>query len=150
MTPGSIERVARIADGLNPIAISRDQLEALVTAYGGAARAAGHDPASLMIVVRANTTISPEPLPGAGRPVLGGSAEQIARDLDYLRSLHVDQVFIGSGYASSVDDEVRLLEQATAGASAPSTSVTGCLTRYHQRTMVSHLYQRSMKATCRF
>ena len=33
MTPGSIERVARIADGLNPIAISRDQLEALVTAY---------------------------------------------------------------------------------------------------------------------
>ena len=46
MTAGGIERVARIADGLNPIAISRDQREALVTAYGGAARAAGRDSAS--------------------------------------------------------------------------------------------------------
>ena len=103
--------MARIADGLNPIAISRDQLKALVTAYGGAARAVGRDPASLMIVVRANTRISPEPLPEMGRPFLGGSAEQIARDLDSLRPLHMDQVLIGSGYASSVDDEVRLLEQ---------------------------------------
>ena len=39
MTPGGIERVARIADGLNPIAISRDQLEAQVTAYAEASQA---------------------------------------------------------------------------------------------------------------
>jgi probable F420-dependent oxidoreductase len=111
MSPGGIERAARIADGFNPIAFSREQLESLVNAFRTAAQAAGRDPARLPIMVRVNQPILAEPVAEERRPYLGGSAEQIALDLEALRPLNLTEVFFVTGYAASVDEEERLMEQ---------------------------------------
>jgi probable F420-dependent oxidoreductase len=111
MTPAGIERAARIADGLNPIAVSYEALAGTISHFRAAAQAAGRDPATLKIMVRVNQVIAPDRLPEETRPFLGGAAEQIAADLARLQPLHVDHVFFGTGYAASVDEQVRLLER---------------------------------------
>src|SRR4029450_4815110 len=50
MTPGGIERAAQVADGLHPIAFSRDPLSGMVLSFRDAARAAGRDAAQLATV----------------------------------------------------------------------------------------------------
>src|SRR5947208_3016102 len=71
MTPGGVQRAARIADGLNPIAFSADALRGFAATFHEAARAAGRDPASLTVVARANVPITSKPM-GEDRPYLGG------------------------------------------------------------------------------
>jgi probable F420-dependent oxidoreductase len=110
LTPGGIQRAARIADGLNPIAFSADALRGFVTGFHEAARAAGRDPASLTVVARANVPITREPL-GEDRPYLGGSPRQIAEDIARLEGSGVDHVLFANTAASDVDEEVRLLDE---------------------------------------
>ncbi len=76
-TPGSLERCARIADGLNPIATSWEVLEQTVGTFRSLAKAAGRDPDKLLIVVRANSSLSEKPITGQRSP-LSGSVEQIS------------------------------------------------------------------------
>lgn len=110
--PAAIERAGRIADGLNPIAISWDALESAVTLFRDSARAAGRDPAKLSVMVRANVPVAAEPL-GEGRPFLGGSPDQIARDLERVRALQVDHVFFSPPHtdAGSLDALLRVFER---------------------------------------
>jgi probable F420-dependent oxidoreductase len=95
MTPGGVRRAARIADGLNPIAVSRDILLALTAAFRSAVEEAGRDPASVTVVARANVPISAKPL-GDDRPFLGGSPDQIAGDLAGLEGAGVDHVLFAT------------------------------------------------------
>jgi len=118
MTPAGIQRTARIADGINPIAISQEQLEGMVGAFRGAAQAAGRDPARLQIHVRVNGVISAKPLPEEQRSYLGGAADQIAADLARLRPLNLTSIFFQTGFAASVDDEERRLEELMQAARA--------------------------------
>jgi probable F420-dependent oxidoreductase len=111
MTPAGIQRAAQISDGLNPIAISFEQVVGMVGAFRSAAQAAGRDVARLQIHVRSNNIISPRPLPDDNRPFVGGSADQIVADLKRLAELNLTSVFISAGYAKSMDDEERLLEE---------------------------------------
>jgi probable F420-dependent oxidoreductase len=110
MTPDGVARAARIADGLNPIAFSADSLLGLVKTFQEAAGAAGRDPASLRVVVRANTPITPDPL-GHGRPYLGGSPREIADDIAALAGTGVDHVLFHNTEPAEIDDEVRLMER---------------------------------------
>jgi probable F420-dependent oxidoreductase len=109
MTPGGIQRAARIADGLNPIAFSAGQLKETVAGYRSLA------PASARVVVRANTRFSVDPLGRAGssedRPYLGGSPEQVAEDLAAIEG--VDEVLLSTvgGSTHDVDTEIRLMER---------------------------------------
>src|SRR5262249_26813216 len=66
-TPAGVERTARIADGINPIASSEEALLGFASGFHNAARAAGRDPSALTVVARANVPITSEPL-GDGRP----------------------------------------------------------------------------------
>jgi alkanesulfonate monooxygenase SsuD/methylene tetrahydromethanopterin reductase-like flavin-dependent oxidoreductase (luciferase family) len=116
MTPAGIQRAARIADGLNPIAFSFDVLRGIAASFRDAAAAAGRDPAALTVVARANVPITREPL-GEDRPFLGGSPDQIAEDLGRLQGTGVDHVFFANTAATDLDEEVRLLEQLQAAAS---------------------------------
>jgi probable F420-dependent oxidoreductase len=95
MTPGGVRRAARIADGLNPIAVSRDVLLGLAAAFRSAVEEAGRDPASVTVVARANVPISAKPL-GDDRPFLGGSPDQIAADLAGLEDSGVDHVLFAT------------------------------------------------------
>lgn len=113
MTPAGAQRAARIADGLNPIALSADLVQGLVASFREAGRAAGRDPASMTVVARANVPITREPL-DQDRPFLGGSPRQIAEDLARLEGSGVDHVLFSNVAASDMDEEVRLLEELQA------------------------------------
>jgi probable F420-dependent oxidoreductase len=108
LSPAGIQRAARIADGLNPIAFSADSLRAIVTGFRAAAKEAGRDPTGLPIVVRANVPITREPL-GEDRPYLGGSPEQIAGDLARLADLDLTQMFFSNTAADNIEEHVQLL-----------------------------------------
>jgi probable F420-dependent oxidoreductase len=120
MTPAGVQRAGRIADGLNPIAVSVDFLRGLATAFRQAAEAAGRDPAGLTVVARANVPITREPL-GGDRPFLGGSPAQIVEDLARLDGVGVDQVlFADLAQSDTVDEEIELLAELKAAAKSVS------------------------------
>jgi probable F420-dependent oxidoreductase len=108
--PAAIERAARIADGLNPIAISFDALQGMVNHFRDAAHCAGRDPTKLKIMVRANVPITDTSMMDR-RPFLGGSPEQIADDLQRARDLNVDQVFFTNMNQPPLVEQIRLLER---------------------------------------
>jgi probable F420-dependent oxidoreductase len=110
--PAAIERAARIADGLNPIAASFEHLQGAIGLFRDTARAAGRDPAVLKIMVRANVPVTETPIT-QNRPFLGGSPDQIAADLERVRELHVDHVFFSPPHSdpSSVDELLRVFER---------------------------------------
>jgi probable F420-dependent oxidoreductase len=110
ISPAGVERAARVADGINPIAFSADSLRGLTAGFYQAAEAAGRDPATLTVIARANVPLSPEPL-GDDRPYLGGSPSQIADDIAQLAGLGIHQVLISNTASTDIDVEVELLEQ---------------------------------------
>jgi probable F420-dependent oxidoreductase len=112
--PRAIERAARVADGLNPIAFSLEQLRGVVTAFRSAAESNGRDPSGLMVVVRANVPITADPLPEGSRPFLGGSPSQIAKDLESVEPLGVDQVLFADLASSSLDQALERLGELRA------------------------------------
>jgi probable F420-dependent oxidoreductase len=110
MTPAGAERAARVADGINPIAMSRDLLVGLTAAFRQAAAAAGRDPATLTVVARANVPITGKPL-GNDRPFLGGSPAQIAEDIAGLAGTGVDHVLFSDTDADDIDELLALLAE---------------------------------------
>jgi probable F420-dependent oxidoreductase len=112
MTPGGVRRAARIADGLNPIAVNRDVLLGLTTAFRSAAAEQGRDAASLTVVARANVPITAEPL-GDGRPYLGGSPREIAEDLAALEGTGVDHVLFSTSGRDGGDRDQSIDEVLT-------------------------------------
>ena len=110
MTPKGVRRAARIADGVNPIALSEDGLHELIKEYRDAVGELGRDPAAAPVYVRANVPITREPL-GADRPFLGGSPRQIATDLARLDGAGVNHVLFSNTAPTGIDEEIRLLAQ---------------------------------------
>lgn len=109
-TPAGIARAARIADGLNPIAFSAGQLTETSVTFRRLAGEAGRDGAALSVIARANVPLTDEPM-GEGRPFLGGSPEQIARDVAALEGSGVDEILIASIRQTDIDLELRLLDR---------------------------------------
>ncbi len=110
--PTAIERAGRIADGFNPVAGTQEDLVAQIALFREAATRAKRDPAALPIYVRANVPVTTQPM-GEGRPFLGGSADQIAHDLEPLRAINVEQAFFAfrAVEGASLDDKLALLQQ---------------------------------------
>lgn len=110
MQKPAVERAGRLGFGLNPLVPSWEALEAAVGAFREAARAAGHDPATLPVVVRANTAVGEEIV--EDRPPLGGSPEQVAEDLKQLRQLRVDELFFDMNrFSIPVEEQFRAVER---------------------------------------
>ena len=61
--PVALERIARLADGWNPVAIPVDGMRKMFDGLKQMAKAAGRDPSKLQLVVRANIEISSKPRP---------------------------------------------------------------------------------------
>ncbi|MGA2664262.1 MAG: TIGR03619 family F420-dependent LLM class oxidoreductase [Nitrososphaerales archaeon] len=91
--PVSAERAGRIADGINLIAFSFEEVERLATKFLGAAKAAGRDAADLLVVLRSNNPFGGAELPSS-RPLLSGSVEQALGDMERLEALGVNHVFV--------------------------------------------------------
>lgn len=109
-----IERAARLADGLILIGFSIEQIQETVSSLHTAAMAADRDPRSLQVVVRVNVPITADPLPENVRPFLGGEASQIAKDVDLLRPLAVDQVLFSDRASATLDDAMQRLAELQA------------------------------------
>ena len=113
MRKPAVERAGRLGFGLNPLVPSWEALEAAVGAFREAARAAGHDPTALPVVVRANTAVGEEMT--EERPPLGGSPEQVAQDLGRLRELEVDELFFDMNrFSVPVEEQFRAVERLRA------------------------------------
>lgn len=111
--PAAIERAARMGLGLNPVAVSWEGLESAIATFRRAAERAGHDPATLPVVVRVNGTVrtaAPE-----RRAPLTGSVGQVAADLDRAAALGVGEVFWAMSTPPEEQLEVMALLRDRAG-----------------------------------
>ncbi len=117
--PDSFERTARLAEGINPFFITRDQFQQVVATYREMVVAAGRDPKNHLIVIRANARLTDAPLPPGQRAPLSGSVDQVLEDLRWLRGLDVHTVFFDLNQAHTpIDDQLRYMEQLQKGFSA--------------------------------
>jgi probable F420-dependent oxidoreductase len=107
-SPEGIKRAARIADGLNPIAFSAESLRGMVRGFRDAAAAAGRDPDTLTVAVRANVPMTSKPIDD-GRPYLGGSPQQIAEDIAALSDLRLDEVMFANTATQDLDEHLHVL-----------------------------------------
>ncbi len=90
--PVALERAARLSDGLNPIALSWKQLIWTMREFPAMVRRAGRDPQRMLIVLRSNYPVSPNPLPEPRNP-LHGCMEQIREDVQRLEELGIGHIF---------------------------------------------------------
>ena len=105
--------MATLGDGWNPVAIPADGMKQMWEGVKGTAKEAGRDPNELEMVVRANLTITPEPI-AENRWIFSGSLEQIKGDIQACREIgaaevHFDPLFSPEG--GSVDGYLKVAEK---------------------------------------
>jgi probable F420-dependent oxidoreductase len=89
-SPGGIQRAARIGLALNPVWFGWEALEGTVEVYRAAATEAGHDPATLPVVVRVNQFPAAEPTADGASPT--GSPAQILEAIPRLERIGVTEL----------------------------------------------------------
>lgn len=107
--PPALNRLARLADGWNPVAVPIAGMEQMFGAIQRMAREAGRDPGSIALVVRANLLMSDKPL-GSDRMLFSGSAEQIKEDIAGCRGIGAQEVFFDPTFMRGAQKLERWLE----------------------------------------
>jgi probable F420-dependent oxidoreductase len=112
-SPASVQRAARITDGLNPVAVAWEPLEQTVNTFREAAEAAGRDPRSLLMVSRVNVVQT-----GPNPPILSGSVAEQRADLARFHDLGIDHIFADLNFVPTPIDDMlafmRRLREAAA------------------------------------
>jgi probable F420-dependent oxidoreductase len=111
--PAALNRLARLADGWNPVGIPIAGMQQMFGAIRQMAKEAGRDPSTLALVVRANLLISGEPL-GKDRTLFSGSLEQIKDDLASCKEMGAHEVFFDPTFmpgAQKLDRWLEIMEQ---------------------------------------
>ncbi len=111
--PAALNRVARLADGWNPVAIPVDGMRTMFEELKGMAREAGRDPSALQLIVRANVDIRDTPRPKDGM-IFTGTLEQVKEDVEGCRRIgahevHFDPTFMPG--AQALDRWLALMER---------------------------------------
>ena len=109
----ALKRVARLADGWNPVGIPVDGMGQMFQGVKEMAKAEGRDPSSLRLLVRAHPEITEKPL-GKDRWAFAGTLEQIKEDISRCRDLAVEELFfdpIFSPDGQSLDGFLSRMEQ---------------------------------------
>lgn len=101
---GALKRAATLANGWNPAVVPLDGMKQMLAGLKAMANAAGRDPASLELVVRANLSIT-ERLVGKGRSIFSGSMEDIREDVAAVRALGASEVFFDATFSPGVSTE---------------------------------------------
>jgi probable F420-dependent oxidoreductase len=112
--PAAMNRLARLADGWNPVAIPVDGMKQMFAGIQQMAKEAGRDPASLKMVVRANFEITEKPL-GKDRFIFFGSAEQVREDVAAVREIGAHELFFDPTFmpgAQVLNRWLSIMEQA--------------------------------------
>ncbi len=109
----ALKRVAKLADGWNPVGIPVEAMGQMFQGVKEMAKAAGRDPASLRLLVRAHPDITEKPL-GKDRWAFAGTLDQIKEDISRCRELAVEELFfdpIFSPDGQSLDGFLSRMEQ---------------------------------------
>lgn len=110
--PGAMARIARLADGWNPVAIPLDGMRQMFAGIKGMAQQAGRPPEAVSMVVRANCAVLDQPIAGE-RFIFTGTLEQIAEDVRATEALGAAELFFDVNFSpgvQTIDDVLRLLE----------------------------------------
>ena len=109
--PASLERAARIADGIMPAAGRRTTIEKLsqtINNFRDMVRRAGRNPEELKWILRVHNVLVKEKA-AEPRALLGGTPQQAMRDLPRLRELGIDHVFYDMNHPAQVPIETQLV-----------------------------------------
>ena len=99
--PPALNRIARLADGWNPVGIPVEGMAQMFSSIQEMAKAAGRDPASLELIVRAHVEITDKPL-GKKRFIFTGTRDQVKEDIAACKKIgateiHFDPTFSERG-----------------------------------------------------
>jgi len=111
--PAALKRLARLADGWNPVGIPLDGMKQMFDGARDMAKAEGRDPSKLQLVVRANLDLKEKPL-GADRMIFAGSADQIREDIEGCRRIGAHEIILDPTFmpgAQKLDRWLSLMEQ---------------------------------------
>jgi probable F420-dependent oxidoreductase len=97
--PPALKRLARMADGWNPVAIPVEGMAQMFEAIKQMAKEAGRDPSSLKMIVRANLEITDKPL-GKERTIFTGTLDQIKEDVNACRRIGAHEVFLDPTFSA--------------------------------------------------
>ena len=111
--PAALNRIARLADGWNPVGIPVAGMQKMFDGLKQMAKDAGRDPSKLQLVVRANAEIGSKPRPKDGA-IFTGTPEQVREDIEGCRrigahELHFDPTFMPG--AQKLDRWLGLMEE---------------------------------------
>jgi hypothetical protein len=111
--PRAMQRVAKYADGWNPVMLPGEAMAQMMAGIRQMATAAGRDGSQLEMVIRANIYIAKEPL-GKDRGVFTGTWEQIKEDVQAAKAMGTTEVFFDGLFdpsINSVEDYLAFVEK---------------------------------------
>jgi probable F420-dependent oxidoreductase len=111
--PAALQRIARLADGWNPVGIPVDGMHKMFEGLKQMAKAAGRDQLTLQLVVCANVEMGSKPRPTDGA-IFTGTVDQVKADIDACKrigahELHFDPTFMPG--AQTLERWLRLMEE---------------------------------------
>jgi len=109
--PASVERAARIADGIMPAAGRSTTIEKLsqtIKDFRGMVRRAGRHPEEIKWILRVHNPLGEEKATEP-RALLGGTPQQAVEDLPRLRELGIDHVFYDMNHPAKLPIDTQLV-----------------------------------------
>ncbi len=111
--PRALKRLAKYADGWNPVAIPLDGMAQMFESIKQLAKEAGRDPSRMELVIRAHPEIADKPL-SKERSLFSGTLDQIKEDIAGCRNIgaheiHFDPTFMEGGQV--LDRWLAVMEQ---------------------------------------
>jgi len=109
--PASLERAARIADGIMPAAAGSTTIEKLsqtINNFREMVRRAGRNPDEMIWILRVHNPLDEEKATEP-RALLGGTPQQAAEDLTRLKELGIDHVFYDMNHPAQVPIDTQLV-----------------------------------------
>ncbi len=102
--PSALKRAATLANGIHPVALSLDGLKQLMDSVKSMAEAAGRDPSTVEVLVRANLNVTEQPL-GKERQLFSGTPEEIGEDIKAMREVGVNELFLDTTFSPDSQSE---------------------------------------------
>ena len=109
--PASLERAARIADGIMPTAGRNTTIEKLsqtINNFRDIVRRAGRNPEGIKWILRVHNPLEEEKATET-RALLGGTPQQAAKDLPRLKELGINHVFYDMNHPAQVPIDTQLV-----------------------------------------